>query len=109
MSNDPLHGKKLADILEEILAYHNNDWSKLAERIPIRCFQFDPSIKSSLAFLRKTPWARTKVENMYLFTVVRKQQQLAEKQALKEKKAAEKNQDISPKSNTENTDISPAE
>ena len=78
MSNDPLHGKKLADILEEILAFHNGDWNKIAEKIPVRCFQFDPSIKSALTFLRKTPWARTKVENMYLFTVVRKQQKEAE-------------------------------
>ena len=43
------------------------DWPGLAERIPLRCFQSDPSVKSSLAFLRRTPWAREKVENLYLF------------------------------------------
>lgn len=85
MSNDPLHGKKLADILAEILAHYNNDWSRLAEKIPVRCFQFDPSIKSALTFLRKTPWARTKVEQLYIYTVLRKQQQLAEKEAKRNK------------------------
>lgn len=60
---DPLHGKTLEAILTELHAYYG--WEQLAVRVPIRCFTFDPSIKSSLAFLRKTPWARTKVENLY--------------------------------------------
>lgn len=42
-------------------------WADLAQRIPVRCFEFDPSVKSSLKFLRKTPWAREKVEGLYLF------------------------------------------
>lgn len=60
---DPLHGKTLEAILTELHAYYG--WEQLAVRVPIRCFTFDPSIKSSLAFLRKTQWARTKVENLY--------------------------------------------
>ncbi len=62
--NNPLHGKKLETILEELLEHHG--WQELGERITIRCFTHEPSIKSSLAFLRKTPWARKKVEDLYL-------------------------------------------
>ena len=62
--NNPLHGIKLADILEELVAVYG--WEELGSRINIRCFNFDPSIKSSLKFLRKTPWAREKVELLYL-------------------------------------------
>jgi uncharacterized protein (DUF2132 family) len=62
--NNPLHGVKLIDILE-YLAKHIG-WEGMAADIPIRCFQFDPSIKSSLAFLRKNRWARDKVEHLYL-------------------------------------------
>ena len=62
--NNPLHGVKLADILEELVAAYG--WEELGNRINIRCFQSDPSIKSSLTFLRKTPWAREKVEELYL-------------------------------------------
>ena len=62
--NNPLHGITLERILKELLEYYG--WGKLGEEINIRCFQFDPSIKSSLKFLRKTPWARTKVEKLYL-------------------------------------------
>jgi len=62
--NNPLHGLTLKAILEELLARHG--WEELGERINIRCFQSDPSIGSSLKFLRKTPWARTKVERLYL-------------------------------------------
>ena len=61
---DPLHGITLEKILTELVAHYG--WEEMAERIPIRCFQFDPSIKSSLTFLRKTPWARTKVEQLFL-------------------------------------------
>lgn len=63
-SNDPLHGKTLQVILEELVEYYG--WEQLGFMISIRCFQNDPSIKSSLTFLRKTPWARTKVEQLYL-------------------------------------------
>ncbi|MGK0427750.1 MAG: hypothetical protein ACJAUR_001865 [Ulvibacter sp.] len=65
--NNPLHGVKLAQILEYLVEKHG--WESLGERINIRCFQSDPSIKSSLTFLRKTPWARDKVENLYLRSI----------------------------------------
>lgn len=65
-SNDPMHGKTLKSILEELVAHHG--WEEMARRIPIRCFMFDPSITSSLKFLRKTPWAREKVEEMWRVT-----------------------------------------
>lgn len=61
---DPLHGVTLEKILNSLVEKHG--WEVMGRRIPIRCFQSDPSIKSSLTFLRKTPWARTKVENWYL-------------------------------------------
>ncbi|WP_075591308.1 VF530 family protein [Labilibacter marinus] len=64
ISNDPLHCVKLADIVQYLQAVYG--WKELGERIQIRCFQFDPSIKSSLKFLRRTPWAREKVEQLYL-------------------------------------------
>ena len=63
-SNNPLHGVTLAMMLEQLVERFG--WDELSQSIPIRCFLFDPSIKSSLQFLRKTPWARTKVENLYL-------------------------------------------
>ncbi|RYZ24524.1 MAG: DUF2132 domain-containing protein [Chitinophagaceae bacterium] len=62
--NDPLHGKTLAVILETLVAQYG--WEGLAARIPVNCFRNDPSIKSSLTFLRKTPWARKKVEDLYV-------------------------------------------
>jgi len=62
--NNPLHGIKLKDILEALVK--NYGWKELARRIDIRCFMFDPTINSSLKFLRKTPWARMKVEDLYL-------------------------------------------
>lgn len=69
-SKDPLHGKTLLMILEYLVEYYG--WEHLGHKIAIRCFNNDPSIKSSLKFLRKTPWARKKVENLYLETVLRK-------------------------------------
>jgi len=62
--NNPLHGITLESILESLVASYG--WDALARRIPIRCFSDEPSISSSLAFLRKTPWARSKVEALYL-------------------------------------------
>jgi len=62
--NDPLHGITLEKILNQLVERHG--WSEMGWRIPIRCFQSNPSIKSSLTFLRKTPWARKKVEDWYL-------------------------------------------
>ncbi len=65
--NNPLHGKTLQSILEYLVDVYG--WEELSEQIPIRCFTFDPSIKSSLTFLRKTPWARKKVEDLYIQTI----------------------------------------
>ena len=62
---NPLHGLTLEAIVTALVAHYG--WPGLAERIPVRCFQSDPSIRSSLAFLRRTPWAREKVEGLYLF------------------------------------------
>lgn len=62
--NNPLHGKTLAYILEFLVELYG--WKELGSRIKIRCFTTNPSIKSSLVFLRKTPWARLKVEQLYL-------------------------------------------
>jgi len=62
--NNPLHGIKLKQILEELQAHYG--WELLGQLVEIRCFNYDPSINSCLKFLRKTPWARTKVENLYL-------------------------------------------
>ena len=61
---DPLHGKTLEAILEVLVARHG--WESLARLIPIRCFSQNPSIRSSLTFLRRTPWARSQVEALYL-------------------------------------------
>ena len=63
-SNDPLHGITLERIVTELVA--NFGWEDLGRTVPIRCFLYDPSIKSSLTFLRRTPWARSKVEEMYV-------------------------------------------
>ena len=61
---DPLHGVTLEAIVVHLVAEHG--WREMARRIPIRCFEFNPSVKSSLTFLRKTPWARKKVEDWYV-------------------------------------------
>lgn len=62
---NPLHGLTLEAIVTALVDAYG--WPGLAERIPVRCFAVDPSVKSSLKFLRKTPWAREKVEGLYLF------------------------------------------
>ncbi len=62
--NNPLHGLRLDTMLEQLVAHYG--WKELGERITIRCFTHDPSIQSSLKFLRKTPWARERVEGLYL-------------------------------------------
>jgi len=64
--NNPLHGVKLATIMEKLHAHYG--WEGLADRININCFKSNPTIKSSLKFLRRTPWAREKVERLYLKT-----------------------------------------
>jgi uncharacterized protein (DUF2132 family) len=62
--NNPLHGITLETLLNELVEHYG--WEQLAERVSINCFKNDPSIKSSLKFLRKTPWAREKVEALYI-------------------------------------------
>jgi uncharacterized protein (DUF2132 family) len=62
---NPLHGLTLEAVVVALEAYYG--WQGLGERIPLRCFTSDPSVASSLKFLRKTPWAREKVESLYLF------------------------------------------
>ena len=66
-SNDPLHGKTLEMILDHLVEKYG--WEELGSIIRINCFNDNPSIKSSLKFLRKTPWARKKVEDLYIETV----------------------------------------
>lgn len=67
--NNPLHGLTLEVILARLVGRYG--WETLAKEIPIRCFMFDPSIQSSLKFLRKTPWARKRVEDMYVDSFTR--------------------------------------
>lgn len=64
-TRNPLHGVTLERMLNELVDHFG--WEAMGERIRIRCFTSDPSVSSSLRFLRKTPWAREKVEGMYLF------------------------------------------
>lgn len=68
--NNPLHGIRLVDILEFLVAEYS--WDELGSKIKINCFTSNPSINSSLKFLRKTPWAREKVENLYLRSIKKK-------------------------------------
>jgi uncharacterized protein (DUF2132 family) len=63
-NRDPLHGKTLEHIVTELVERYG--WAELGQRIEIRCFTHDPSVKSTLVFLRKTPWARSKVEQLYV-------------------------------------------
>ena len=73
VSKDPLHGKTLEAIVTELQAHYG--WEELGRQININCFKSDPSVKSSLTFLRKTPWARAKVESLYLY-MLRKRRQI---------------------------------
>ncbi len=70
MSNDPLHGKTLEAILTELVGFFG--WEDLGQIITINCFINNPGIKSSLTFLRKTPWARKKVEDLYVKMIAMK-------------------------------------
>ena len=65
--NNPLHGIKLEMIINLLVETYG--WNELGKKININCFNFDPSVKSSLKFLRKTPWARSKVEKLYIDTI----------------------------------------
>jgi len=64
--NNPLHGLTLEHVVEQLVEHYG--WDKLAQRVNINCFKSDPSVKSSLKFLRRTPWARAEVESLYLAT-----------------------------------------
>ncbi|HEY6895889.1 MAG TPA: VF530 family protein [Rhodocyclaceae bacterium] len=66
-ANNPLHGLTLETILNQLVSWYG--WQELGQQIDIRCFQENPSIASSLKFLRRTPWARDKVEALYLYTI----------------------------------------
>ena len=66
-SNNPLEGVTLENVVRRLAGFYG--WEELGRRVPIRCFQVDPSVGSSLKFLRRTPWARTKVESLYVATV----------------------------------------
>ena len=65
---DPLHGITLESILNQLVQRHG--WSEMGRRIAIRCFQLNPTVKSSLTFLRKTPWARQRVEGWFISELV---------------------------------------
>lgn len=65
--NNPLHGYTLEQIVISLSDYYG--WEGLAERIPVRCFMFEPTVKSSLKFLRRTPWARKKIEDLFVYTL----------------------------------------
>ncbi|MGP6378024.1 VF530 family DNA-binding protein [Yersinia bercovieri] len=67
LSKDPLHGITLEQLLTKLVEHYG--WEELGYRIQINCFTSDPSIKSSLKFLRRTPWARAKVEALYIHTI----------------------------------------
>lgn len=68
--NNPLHGVTLKQIVNSLVEYYG--WDELGSRIDIRCFNYEPSVSSSLTFLRKTPWARKKVESLYIATQKRR-------------------------------------
>ena len=71
---NPLHGLTLENIVVALQAHYG--WAELGARIPVRCFTQDPSVASSLKFLRKTPWAREKVEGLYLFMLREQKREL---------------------------------
>jgi uncharacterized protein (DUF2132 family) len=77
-NKDPLHGVTLQALVEALVAHYG--WPELAHQVPVRCFTHDPSVSSTLKFLRKTPWARTQVEGLYLYTL-RQQTQQAQREA----------------------------
>jgi uncharacterized protein (DUF2132 family) len=70
-SKDPLHGMTLEKIIKNLVEYYG--WEELGKRVKIDCFNFDPSLSSSLKFLRRTPWAREKVEQLYVRTLKQEQ------------------------------------
>jgi len=86
-NSDPLHGKTLQMIVEHLVAYYG--WDELGNKINIKCFSDNPSINSSLKFLRKTDWARAKVESLYLYSLRKQQWALEKKQNTEIQSSAE--------------------
>lgn len=74
-ANNPLHGVTLEQILTQLQQHYG--WAGLAQRVNVRCFANDPTIKSSLTFLRRTPWARTQIEALYLALAAQKAREAA--------------------------------
>ncbi len=70
-ANNPLHGITLEAMVRQLVQWYG--WERLGQRITVKCFTANPSVKSSLKFLRRTPWARSKVEKLYLATVRKRQ------------------------------------
>lgn len=81
MTADPMHGVTLEMIVNDLVAYFG--WQELGKRVPIKCFTDDPSVTSSLKFLRRTPWARAKVEGLYGF-MLREKKRKAKREQPKE-------------------------
>ena len=76
-AKDPLHGVTLAAIVTDLVAHYG--WPELGQQVAVRCFTHDPSVESSLKFLRRTPWARAKVESLYLFMLRERARQARKK------------------------------
>jgi len=76
---DLLHGVTLESILKQLVAWYG--WARMADRIPIRCFMFEPTVNSSLKFLRKNPWARQKVEAMFIAGEMKRRRESAKRPA----------------------------
>jgi len=89
--NNPLHGVKLADIVEHLVNTYG--WEELGAKININCFNSNPSIKSSLKFLRRTPWAREKVERLYLRSIGKRVPRKKRPAETAERKVVEKSDD----------------
>jgi len=78
-TQDPLHGVTLESIIKQLVAWYG--WARMADRIPIRCFMFEPTVNSSLKFLRKNPWARQKVEEMFVAGEMKRRRESAKRSA----------------------------
>ncbi len=100
--NNPLHGVTLKAMLETLLANHG--WEGLGQQIPLHCFKKDPSIKSSLNFLRKTDWARGKVEALYVTDVRRSERKRKRNQRRKARRAAKAEHEERARAETHDTD-----
>jgi uncharacterized protein (DUF2132 family) len=101
---NPLHGVKLEQIVTDLVDTFG--WEVLAEQVSLNCFKANPSVKSSLKFLRKTPWARDKVESLYVYAIVRgKRLRSQEEYQAKAKPSHQPSPSTPPKSTATNSDI----